>query len=52
MWDNFEKFNLSTGKSARFDLEKHFFKDFTGVKSPNLSNFLLDNIQYLLFYLL
>ena len=34
MWDNLEKLNYSTSKAARFALETHFFRDFTGVYFP------------------
>jgi len=35
MWDNFEKlkYGATNSKTARFALETHFFKDFTGVSS-------------------
>ena len=43
MWDNFEKLNWGTSKTARFDLEeKHTFLEILlayPLKSPNLFNF-------------
>ena len=43
MWDNLEKLNYSTSKTAHFDLETHCFRNFIGAKylskSSNLFNF-------------
>ena len=33
MWENLEKLNNGTSKAAQFTLEKHFFRDFTGISS-------------------
>ena len=33
IWDNLEKLNYSTSKAARFALQTHLFRDFTGLSS-------------------